>query len=233
MLDKRIVLTSWGFKLDNGVLKYKEEKIDDIEKEIEKMSNEEIKHFEYFLENYNKELKELEKNKAKVKNFLQNKTESLNASWSKLKDLRKKEANEIKKETIKLLKKLDKELKEKGKWAWVNICTVEFFNNEEKNGRGDERIILKWEEDKGLHFITQRKIWSGDVGYTVWENENTLYLLNKEWDKYKNLSIDEITNKIAEKIAKFLPTRIAELTNDYQEDIINKKMVLMKLKLLS
>ena len=231
MLDKRIKLTSWNFELDNGILKYKEKEIKDIEKEIEKMSNEQIKHFQYFLENYNREVEKLEKNKLKVKNLLQNKTENLNVSWKKLNDLRKKEANEIKKETIRVLTKLDKELENNGKWNWANICTMEFFDSEKPNDVGNERIILKWNDKKGYNFIAQKIVW--DKNCVIWEDKEDLYYLDEQWEKYKNLEIEKITNKMAEKIAKKLPKRLIELTEDYQEDILNKKMILMELRLLS
>ena len=227
MIDKNVNFEHENFKIENSKLFYKDNELKDIEKFLDEVDNKTVKSFKYFIEYYKDEVKEYYKTKRKIKLMLNEKLnkeiENLTLDWDKVKDLRDKKANEIRKKTIEVLKQLDEKLRKLDKWNYIKIATIEYeeFN---RSNDGDERVVLAWGRGRGCFFEAQ------EYRYYKWETREELDLI--DFDKYKNLTIDNITNKIALKIAKELPETIEKINDMLIEDLEEREKILYKLNCL-
>ena len=227
IFNKNVNYKYGDFKVENGKLFYKGDEVKDIEKFLDEIDNKTIKSFEYFIKYYKDEVKAYYRTKQKIKLMLNEKLnkeiENLTLDWDEVKDLRNKQANEIRKKTIEVLKQLDEKLEKMDKWEYIEIATVE-YEEYNRSGNGDERVVLVWDKERGYYFEGQ------EYRYDEWETREKLDLI--DFNKYKNLTIDNITNKMALKIAKKLPQKIEMLNNMLIKDLEEKEKILYELNCL-
>jgi len=226
IFNKNVNYKYGDFEVNGGKLFYKDEEVKDIEKFLDEVDNETLEKFEYFIEFYKDEVNKYNKTKQKIKLMLNEKLnkeiENLTLDWDEVKDLRDKQANEIRKKTIEILKQLDEKLRKLDKWEYIEIATVEY--EEYNRSNGDERVILVWDKERGYYFEGQ------EYRYDEWETREELDLI--DFNKYKNLTIDNITSDIAVEIAKELPQKIEMLNDMLIEDLEEKEKILYELNSL-
>jgi len=228
MINKNVNYSYDDFEARNGELYYYDEKIDNIEQFIDEVESKVLEDFKYFLLSYERRIEEYNKTKNKVKDILN--INGVVNSWEKIKDLRTKKANEIKEKTVDTLKKLDEKLRKFGNWNSVNIATVEFYDCGKEDGRYDESIDLIWDKERGYYFQAYQRWYDDKVGHCRWFKED--YLDNLDYSKYKDLKIENITNKTAKNIAKELPSRLNELEIELKNDVTEKDKILDSLRKL-
>ena len=144
--------------------------------------------------------------------------------WDKVEELEKQKGDEVRKKVIKILKQLDSKLKKQNKMERIGLCIVEYKELGNKDKLDYERVILVWDKERGYYFEGQ------EYRYDEWETREELDLI--DFNKYKNLTIDNITNKMALKIAKELAQKIEMLNNMLIEDLEEKEKILYELNCL-
>jgi len=225
IFNKNVNYKYGDFEVNGGKLFYKDEEVKDIEKFLDEVDNETLEKFEYFIEFYKDEVNKYNKTKQKIKLMLNEKLnkeiENLTLDWDEVKDLRDKQANEIRKKTIEILKQLDEKLRKLDKWEYIATVEYEEYN---RSSDGDERVALVWDKERGYYFEAQ------EYRYDEWETREELDLI--DFNKYKNLTIDNITSDIAVEIAKELPQKIEMLNDMLIEDLEEKEKILYELNCL-
>ena len=144
--------------------------------------------------------------------------------WDKVEELEKQKGDEVRKKVIKILKQLDSKLKKQNKMERIGLCIVEYKELGNKDKLDYERVILVWDKERGYYFEGQ------EYRYDEWETREELDLI--DFNKYKNLTIDNITSDIAVEIAKELPQKIEMLNDMLIEDLEEKEKILYELNSL-
>jgi len=150
--------------------------------------------------------------------------------WDKVEELEKQKGDEVRKKVIKILKQLDSKLKKQNKMERIGLCIVEYKELGNKDKLDYERVVLKWDKERG-YFFEGHKFKKADKKTAYeWDAVDDLMLI--DFNKYKNLRIEDITSDIAIKIGKELLKVIKEIENEIMKDVRKKETILKHLNII-
>ena len=199
----------YSFEIKKGALYFKGQKYEYKMFEEAEDKKEFLKTLKDVIAAYNQEVKIIDELQAEV-DTLAKEINALPSKWNELKDLRKKAAFELQKDTCAKLSSLAQELEENGMWDKVVIGTVDYYDYGRADRLYDERTQLIWGKDKGFYF--EQEECEQDGGDLAWKTRKCHNV--KSFDSLEELGFEHI-----KRLAKQLPDRIRQLTASYKEDI--------------